>query len=140
LEEIMETTTRIGPVSRKRVWAGRIISAVPVLLLLMGAVSSFVQPASGVKGFEEFGYPRRLLPVLGAVELVCAILYVIPQTAVLGAILLTGYLGGATATHVRVGDPKFVVPVIVGIIIWVGLLLREDRLSGLIPLRSRRVG
>jgi|SRR5947209_15609621 len=134
----METQIRIPPTSTKKVWAGRIISALLVLLLLMGAVSAFVQPVNAVKGFEEFGYPSRLLPVLGAVELACAILYAIPRTSVLGAILLTGYLGGATATHVRVGDPKFVVPVIVGMIVWLGLLLREDRLSGLIPFRTRR--
>ena len=134
----METQIRIPPTSKKKVWAGRIISALLVLLLLMGAVSAFVQPANAVKGFEEFGYPRRLLPILGAVELACAILYAIPRTSVLGAILLTGYLGGATATHARVGDPKFVVPVIVGVIVWLALLLREDRLCGLIPFRTRR--
>jgi len=136
----METEIRIPTASKKKVWAGRIISALLVLLLLMGAVSAFMQPDNAVKGFEEFGYPRRLLPILGGVELACAILYAIPRTSVLGAILLTGYLGGATATHVRVGDPKFVVPVIVGIIVWLGLLLREDRLGALLPFRRGRAG
>ena len=74
--------------------------------------------------------------VLGIVEMCCAILYIIPATSILGAILMTGYLGGATATHVRLLDPAFIAPVIVGILVWLGLLLREPRLRALLPFRS----
>jgi hypothetical protein len=73
---------------------------------------------------------------LGITEVACTIIYLIPRTAVLGAILLTGYFGGATATHVRVGDPSFVGPVVLGVLVWLGLFLRDDRLRALIPLRS----
>jgi Mn2+/Fe2+ NRAMP family transporter len=85
---------------------------------------------------HKFGYPEQLILVLGIVEMCCAILYVIPRTSVIGAILMTGYLGGATATHVRLEDPAFIAPIIVGILVWLGLLLREPRLRPLLPLRS----
>lgn len=89
-----------------------------------------------MEGFTKFGYPESLLRVLGIVELTCTIIYLIPRTAVLGAILLTGYLGGATATHARVSDPSFVMPVICGVLIWLGLYLRDLRVRALIPLRE----
>jgi DoxX-like family len=122
--------------SRKMIWAGRIISAVPILLLLFGCVMSFAKPPSVVEGFHKFGYPQSVLLPIGIAELICTILYLVPRTSVLGAILLTGYLGGATATHVRMLDPSFVMPVIVGVLVWLGLLLREQRLRTLIPWRS----
>ena len=132
----METTTRIAPTSKARVWAGRIISALIVLFLLLGAVMAFVALPETVKEFEKYGYPARFLRILGAIELACAILYAIPRTSVLGAILLTGYFGGATATHVRAAENIWFVPVLFGIVVWVALLLREPRLGGLIPLRN----
>ncbi|MSR58661.1 MAG: DoxX family protein [Planctomycetaceae bacterium] len=117
------------------IWTGRIISALPVLMLLMSAAMKFAKPADVMEGFEKLGYPESLATGLGIVEFVCTALYAIPQTAVLGAILLTGYLGGATATHVRVGEP-FIVPVILGILVWGGLFLRDKRLRALLPLRT----
>lgn len=131
----MNSTSRAVPVSKKILWTGRVLSTLPVLMLLMSAAMKFMRPPDVVKGFAQLGYPERLALPLGILELACTIVYVIPRTSVLGAILLTGYLGGAIATHVRVGEP-FVIPVVLGVVIWVGLLLREGRLRALLPLRS----
>jgi DoxX-like protein len=133
----MQSGTQTVPVSKKTLWVGRIVSALPVLLMVFGGTFGVLKPAVAVPGFIQFGYPERLLLPICIVELACAVLYAIPRTSVLGAILLTGYLGGATATHVRVGDPLFVVPIILGVLIWGGLYLREGRLCGLIPLRAQ---
>jgi len=122
------------PVSKKMLWAGYVMSALPVLLFLMGVVMAFLKPPKMVESFTQFGFSESLLPKLGVLELVCSILYVIPRTSVLGAILLTGYLGGATVTHIRVGQPFFM-PVIVGVLVWGGLFLRDQRVRDLIPLR-----
>jgi uncharacterized membrane protein YphA (DoxX/SURF4 family) len=124
-----------APVSKKKLWAGRIISALPVLMLLFSAVMKFMKPPSVVQEIARLGYPENLLLVMGCLELFCTVMYVIPRTSVLGAILLTAYLGGATATHVRIGDPFFI-PVILGVLVWGGLYLRDDRLRALLPLRS----
>jgi hypothetical protein len=120
--------------SKKLLWAGRVMSTLPVLMLLMSAAMKFARPPEVVEGFQKLGYSEDLANGLGILELACTVIYVIPQTAVLGAILLTGYLGGATATHVRVGDP-FHMPVILGVLIWGGLYLRDQRLRSLLPLR-----
>ena len=144
----MEATTAIHtdpsdietvPVPRKMLWTGRVISAVPVLVLLMSAVMKFVKPPPVVEGFAHLGLPEKLAFGLGVLELLCTVLYVIPRTTVLGAILLTGYLGGAIVSHLRVGDP-FIGPIIFGVLIWAGLFLRDKRLRALIPLRSSRRG
>jgi hypothetical protein len=127
-------TTQPEPVSKKMLWAGYIMSALPVLLLLMSAVMKFMKPAQIVQGFGHYGYPESLIVPLGIVEMACTVIYVIPRTSVLGAILLTGYLGGATATVVRMGD-SFIMPVLVGVLVWGGLFLRDARVRALIPLR-----
>lgn len=121
--------------STKLIWTGRVLSAVPVLLLLMSATFKIIQPGDFIEGFEKSGFAKHLALGIGITELVCTILYVIPQTSVLGAILLTGYLGGATVTHVRQEDGMFFAPVLVGVVVWLGLALREGRLWSLIPLR-----
>jgi hypothetical protein len=136
-EETMQSGMQTAPVSKKMLWAGRIISALPVLLMVFGGTFGVLKPAVAMSGFVQFGYPERLLLPICVVELVCAVLYAIPRTSVLGAILLTGYLGGAIATHVRVGDPLFFVPAILGVLVWGGLFLRDSRLRGLIPLRGQ---
>lgn len=133
----MQSGSQSAPVSKKALWAGRIISALPVLLMVFGGTFGVLRPAVAMPGFVQFGYPERVLLPVCIVEIVCAVLYAIPRTAVLGAILLTGYLGGATATHVRIGDPLFVAPVILGVLIWGGLYLRDGQLRGLIPLRAQ---
>ncbi|NNM86910.1 MAG: DoxX family protein [Phycisphaerae bacterium] len=122
--------------SNKIVWAGRIISALPVLLMGSGGVMALVNPAPVRPTFTALGYPAHLVPVIAVVEVICAILYAMPQTAVLGAILLTGYLGGATASHVRVGQWLFILPVAVGVLVWMGLYLRDARVRFLIPWRK----
>jgi hypothetical protein len=123
-------------VSKKLIWTGRVISAVPVLMLLFSAVMKFVQPKGFSEGMAHLGYPERLAVGLGIVELACTILYIIPQTSVLGAILVTGYLGGAISTHLRVGDPVFM-PILFGVAVWAGLFLRDTRLRTLIPFRRK---
>jgi hypothetical protein len=122
-------------VSRKTLWAERVLSALPALFLLFDAVMKLVKPAPVVEATVALGYPQSVIRGLGIVLLACTILYVIPRTAVLGAILLTGYLGGAVATHVRVGDGAFpvVFPVILGALLWGGLYLRDERLRSLVP-------
>jgi hypothetical protein len=131
----MPADTQGVPVSKRKVWAGRIISALPVLMLLVSAVMKFVKPAAVVEGFTHLGWPERYALGLGILELSCTIVYVIPRTAVLGAILMTGFLGGAIATHVRIGEP-FYLQVLLGMLVWAGLFLRDARLRALIPLRS----
>jgi hypothetical protein len=116
------------------VWTGRVVSALPVLALLMSAYFKFVPMEGMDKELAKIGWKTDQMFALGILEVACAIFYVIPQTSVLGAILLTGYLGGATATHVRVGDPWFG-PVIIGVIVWIGLFLRDARLRALVPWR-----
>lgn len=115
-------------------WAGYVMSAPPILLLIMAAVMNLTRNPQAIEGMTKYGYPDVALP-LGITALACAILYLIPQTAVLGAILMTGYLGGATATHVRAAEP-FYMAVIVGVFVWGGLYLRDARIRALIPLRK----
>jgi hypothetical protein len=115
-------------------WASYLMSALPVLMLFTSAVMKFAKPVSVVEGFAHLGLPEKLAFGLGVLELACALVYVIPRTSLLGAILLTGYLGGATVTHLRVGDPFFT-PVLLGVLVWGGVFLRERRLWELIPLR-----
>jgi hypothetical protein len=108
-------------------------------MMLISAAMKFMRPPQVVDGFvRTFGYPESTLLVIGVLEVASAVLYAIPRTAFLGAVLLTGYLGGAVATHVRVGDPAFVSPLVLGILAWVGLYLRDDRLHQLMPFRQTR--
>ncbi len=119
-----------------KVWVGRGISVLPVLGLVMSASMKLSHAPQVVEMFtSKFGYQESSLMGIGLLELAVAVLYVIPRTAVLGAVLVTAYLGGAVATHVRVGDP-FITPVILGVLVWIGLYLREPRLHALAPLRS----
>jgi hypothetical protein len=132
----MQSDPPVAGSSKKMIWAGRIISALPVIMLIFSGCVKLAKPPAVVQGFNRFGYPERLLLPLGIVEIGCTIIYLIPRTSVLGAILLTGYLGGAVATHVRMLDPSFVMPFIAGVLVWLGLFLREQRLRALIPFRS----
>jgi len=124
---------------KKRLWAGRVISALPVLFLLFDGVIKLMKIEPVVQSFAQLGYPVGLAAGIGILELACVVVYVIPRTSILGAILLTGYLGGAIATHVRIGSPYFThtfFPIYVALLVWGGLFLREDRLRALVPLRS----
>lgn len=122
-------------VSQGALWAARIISGLVALFLLMDGAMKLVKPAFVVDETMRLGYPERVIVPLGVVLIVCTILYLIPKTAVLGAILLTGYLGGAVATHVRAGEPVFsvVFAIVFGVLVWLGLYLRNPTLRLLIP-------
>lgn len=108
-------------------WAGYALSALPVLALLVSGGGKLLGLPAAVGALARLGFPERLAVGLGIVELSCTLLYAIPRTAVLGAVLLTGYLGGATAAHVRIGE-RFAIPVALGALVWSGLLLRDPRL------------
>jgi hypothetical protein len=121
--------------SKKKIWAGRILSGLAIAFLLLDSAIKLVRAPVAVKGTIELGYPEGVLFGLGVVLLVSTLLYAIPRTAILGAVLLTGYLGGAVATHVRVGNPlasHVLFPVYLGIFLWGGLYLRDPRLRGVL--------
>ena len=125
-----------SPVSKTTLWIGRVMSALPVLLVLFGSVVKLMKTAPVIEGFVRAGVAEKLIIPVGVIEMVCVIVYVIPQTAVLGAILMTGLLGGATITNLRIGDPTYPMPVVLGMLAWGGLFLRDTRLRDLIPLRK----
>lgn len=135
----MQTVTQTAPTSKNMLLTGRILSALPALFLLLDAVGKLFKPQPVITGTLELGYGESVILPLGVVLLVSTILYLAPQTAMFGAILLTGYLGGAVATHVRVGNPLFthtLFPVYLGVLLWAGLYLRDARLRALLPLRD----
>jgi hypothetical protein len=109
---------------------------VPVLLLLFSGVLKVLKAAPVLQSLAHFGLPESIIFKIGILEIACTIIYLIPRTAILGAILMTAYLGGATATNVRVGDPSSIMTVLLGVLVWAGLYLREERLRALVPLRS----
>jgi len=124
-------TPQFAPSAR---WTGRVLSGVAVLFLALDAVMKLLVVPAAVQGTKDLGYPVSVIFTLGVVQAVCLILYVIPRTSILGAILWTGYLGGAIATHVRVGNPLFthvLFPVYVAMLLWGGLWLRDRRVRNL---------
>jgi uncharacterized membrane protein YphA (DoxX/SURF4 family) len=121
--------------SGKRVWIGWAISILVSLVFLLSGTMKFFGGPQLAEGFEHLGLSPSLAVPLGILELTCVVIYLIPATSVLGAILLAGYMGGAILTHLRVGDPFFV-QIIVGLLVWLGIYLREDRLWALIPIRK----
>lgn len=129
----MASARQVGPVS-KLVWLGRIISGLMILFMLFDGGIKLLKVPAAVEGTARLGYPTSLVQPIGILALVCSLLYAIPRTSVLGAILLTGYLGGATATQVRVQDPWFLFPVVLGMLIWAGLYFRDQRLRALLRL------
>ena len=125
------------PISRGRVWTGRMITGLISAFMLLDAVMKFAKPAPVAAAFARTGWPIELSITLGAILLISTILYLIPRTAVVGAILLTGYLGGAVATHLRMSDPLFshtLFGVYLGIALWGGLWLRDGRVRNLLPI------
>lgn len=131
----MSSTPQAATASKKMLWAGYIISAIPVLFMFLNGVMSVIKPDMVRQGVAHLGYPESAALGISIAMVACAIVYAIPRTSVLGAILLTGYLGGATASHVRIGEP-FYFPIIFGVLVWLGLFLRDERLRALVPLRS----
>lgn len=126
------------PTSSATIWTGRIISAIVVLFLVFDAVMKLIKEPHVLAASADLGYPVSSIVGIGAVLLACTVVYVVPRTACLGAILLTGYLGGAVASNVRVGHPVFqcLFPIIFGVLVWTGLFLRDSKLRKLIPLRK----
>jgi hypothetical protein len=120
---------------KKLTWAGWALGGIPALMLVASGISKLTGSPELAEGFGHLGWPTSLAVPLGILEIAVTILYLIPQTAVLGAILVTGYMGGAIATHVRVGDP-FVVQLLIGMAFWGGLYFRDSRIRALIPLRG----
>jgi hypothetical protein len=116
-------------------WPGRVVSAIPVLMLLMSGGFKLAGGAKMAADWVAFGYPIETLVPIGVTEVICALLLAIPRTSVLGAVLVTGYLGGAVATHVRMSQASFVAPAILGAVAWLGLYLRDPRLRALLPLK-----
>jgi hypothetical protein len=126
--------------SRGAVWTGRGLSTVAVLFLLFDSIGKLLEVAPVMAGSAALGYPAGTVFTIGVILLVCVVAYLIPSTSVLGAVLLTGYLGGAIASHVRVGNPLLthtLFPIYVALFVWGGLYLRDPALRGFLPLRSR---
>ena len=140
--EFAHSATQTAPLSKKRVWAGRIISGFAILFLLFDAIIKLMKITPVLEACARLGYPASLAVGIGTLLLACVVVYAIPGPSILGAILLTGYLGGAVAANVRVSDPLFetLFPVILGVLIWAGIFLRDDRLRALIPLRDEEPG
>jgi hypothetical protein len=137
----MPTAIETAAPSKARRWTGRVISTLVVLFLIMDIVFKFIRPIPPqvMQSISQLGFQPNILPITGILLLVCTALYVLPRTSVLGAVLLTGYLGGAVSVHLRVGNPLFgyiLFPVYLGILLWAGLCLREPRLLALLPLRK----
>lgn len=113
-----------------RLWTGRVLSGLAVLFLALDTALKLFRVSEAVDTTVQLGYPAHLVPAIGVIQLVCLAMYVVPRTAILGAVLLTGYLGGAVATHVRVENPLFshtLFPIYIAILLWLGLWLRDRR-------------
>ncbi|HYX68383.1 MAG TPA: DoxX family protein [Terriglobales bacterium] len=119
-------------------WTGRVLSVLPVLMMAIGVASAFFNRAEVVQGMVKFGWQEDRLTLMLVLEIGSALIYLFPRTAVLGAILMTGYFGGAIATHLRIGDPGWPLALTCGILTWLGLYLRDPRLRVLAPLRQPR--
>lgn len=121
-----------------QLWTGRVLTTLAVLFMAFDAVGKFMMPSQVVQACERLGFPVHLSPTLGVLLALSTLLYAIPRTSVLGAVLLTGYLGGAVSIQMRAGSPMFetVFPVIFGIVIWAGIYLRDAKLRKLIPVRT----
>ena len=132
----MTTQHADRPVSKGAQWTGRVLSAIAILFLLFDSITKVVRVRAAVEGFAQLGYPDRVIVPIGITLLICTILYAIPRTSALGAVLVTGYLGGAVATNVRVGLPLagyVLAPVYVGIVAWLGLYLRNIQVRRTVP-------
>lgn len=131
-----------GASTRRSLWMGRISSGVAVLFLAFDATMKLLVVKPALEGTARLGWPTDVIFTLGVLQAICLVAYLVPRTAVLGAILWTGYLGGAVATHVRIADPLFshvLFPVYVAALLWLGLWFRDARLRALVPLRERDV-
>ena len=127
----------VEAVSKGQLWTGRVLSGIGVLFLMMDTALKLIASPMAAAATEELGYPVRLVPVIGWIEAVLLVLYLIPRTSVFGALLWTGYLGGAVATHFRIGNPLFthlLFPIYIATLLWLGLWFRDRRLRAVLPL------
>ena len=134
----METTHQI---SKSRLWTSRIMSGIVILFMLSDSIFKFIQPAPVIEGTLELGYAEHHIAILGTLGLLSILLYAIPRTSILGAVLLTGYFGGVIATHLRLDNPLFshiLFPVYLAILAWGGLWLRNEKLRALFPLLKEK--
>jgi hypothetical protein len=134
----MSSATHTRPDSKVQLWGSRIAMAIAVLFLLFDIGGKLARIAPVTESFARLGLPDHLARTIGVLQLACLLVYMLPRTAVLGAVLLTGFLGGAIAIHVRIGDPlvtHVLFPVYIGTLLWGALYLRDARLRALIPLR-----
>jgi hypothetical protein len=125
------------PSNKTKFWIANVLSALPVLFMLTSSVMKLSRASMVVQGFAKDGMSAQTVTAIGIVELLCVVTYLVPRTAVLGAILVTGYLGGAIMVHVRAGEPALIAPLLLGMMAWGGLYLRDERIRRLLPLRDR---
>lgn len=143
-ENFTQSIPRVSPASNTRLWTGRILSGIIIVFLLFDGIIKLIPIAPVIETMQHLGYSGDITPVargLGILTLVIVVLYGIPRTAILGAILLTGLMGGAMATHLRVGSPLFthlLFGLYLGLMAWGGLYLRDDRFRAMIPLASEK--
>lgn len=134
----MQTGAEQGSGSKGSLWTGRVLSGVVVLFMLFDSVTKILKTQQVIDATIRIGFPLSTIVPIGIVLLVCTILYALPQTSVLGAILLTSHLGGAVSANVRAGSPVFnsAFAIVFGVLVWLGLYLREPRLRALLPVRE----
>jgi DoxX-like family len=133
----MDNAAQAVPISKGQLWTGRVLSAIAVLFMLFDTIIHALRGPQVVQGFAQLGFPLSIAIPLSSVEFIGVVLYVFPRTSVLGAILLTGYLGGAVAAQVRIGAPLLgfvLAPVYVALFLWVGLYLRDLRVRAVFPI------
>ena len=138
-ERSMSSTAQTVPISTGKLWTARIITALVVLFLLFDLIVKLLRLPVAIQATVQLGYPESAVLVIGIIELLCLITYLIPRTSVFGAILLTGYLGGAIASQFRAGNPLFshtLFPIYIALLIWAPLFLRDERVRALIPVRK----
>jgi DoxX-like family len=134
----MDNAAQTVPISKGQLWTGRVLSGIGVLFMLFDTVIHALKGPQVVQGFAQLGFPLGIAIPLSTVEFIGIVLYVIPRTSTLGAILLTGYLGGAVAAQVRIGAPLLgyvLAPVYVALFLWVGLYLRDERVRAVVPVQ-----
>jgi hypothetical protein len=134
---VRAANTSVEAVSKGQLWTGRVLSGIGVLFLTMDTVFKLIASQMAAEATAQLGYPAHLIPVIGWIEAVLLVLYLIPRTSVFGALLWTGYLGGAIATHFRIGNPLFthqLFPIYIATFLWLGLWLRDRRLRAVLPL------
>jgi DoxX-like family len=132
-----QQNTSVEAISKGQIWAGRVLAGIAVLFLIMDTSFKLLVSHMAVEATEQLGYPARLIPVIGWMEAILLVLYLIPRTSVFGALLWTGYLGGAVATHFRLGNPLFthqLFPIYIASLLWLGLWLRDRRVRAILPL------